>query len=127
MITYDYESEDLDNAILEDVLYELEGSYEVYGLGRCRFVFIHCRMAMLIGISLLARKKGLSLSEGGIYLLGRMLGMPDRLLDSCLEIDRAGRYGSILEKRPDEQERAAIILCKTLETFEWMRREISAN
>jgi hypothetical protein len=112
-------------AELEDAWYELEGAYEVYGIGRCRFVLVHCRAAMLIGLVLLAKKKGTDISEGRIESLGEKLGIPERLTRSCLDIDQAGSYGNILEKEPEDQERAATMLSKTLEVFEWIRSEIA--
>jgi hypothetical protein len=118
---------EFENAVLEDAWYELEGAYEVYALGRCRFVLAHCRAAMLIGIILLARKRDIAWSESGIDVLGRTLGMPEQLLNSCMEIELAGKYGSILKKGRDDQEHTAAILSKTLEAFEWMRGEIGTG
>jgi len=112
---------------VEDVWYELEGAYEVFGIGRCRFALIHCRTAMLMGLVLLAKNKGHSFTESGIDVLGRKLDMPERLIDSCIIISQAGRYETILKTRSDEQELAAIILSSTLETFEWIRNEISSR
>ncbi len=118
---------DYEDAVLEDVWYELEGAYEVYGIGRCRFVLVHCRTATLMGVVLLAKCKGLSISESGLAPLVRKLGMPVHLMDSCVKIARAGRYESILKIRTDEQEWAAAILNNTLETFEWIRNELTSG
>lgn len=115
---------DLKEAVLEDAWYELEGAYEVYGIGRCRFVLFHCRMAMLIGIALLTNRKGVPPSGSGIEGIVRDLGMPEHIVDSCMDIDRVGRYHFILRKCEDEQHHAATILSKTLEVFEWIRGEL---
>ncbi|HEY3420298.1 MAG TPA: hypothetical protein VGK23_07080 [Methanomassiliicoccales archaeon] len=118
---------DLKEAAMEDAWYEMEGAYEVYGIGRCRFVLLHCRMAMLIGIVLLANVKGIPLSEGGIERTARDLNMPKHLIDSCSDIDRTGRYPLLLKKREDEQQYAATILSQTLEVFEWIRAEMEID
>ena len=115
---------DLKEAVLEDAWYELEGAYEVYAFGRCRFVLFHCRMAMLIGIGLLANRKGVPSSGNGIEAMVKDLGMPEHIVDSCKDIDRVGRYDSILRKCEDEQQHAAAILSKTLEVFEWIRGKL---
>ena len=115
---------ELSEAVLEDAWYELEGAYEVYGIGRCRFVLFHCRMAMLIGIALLANRKGVPPYGSGIEAMVKDLGMPELMIDSCKDIDRVGRYHFILRKCEDEQQHAATILSKTLEVFEWIRGEL---
>jgi hypothetical protein len=99
----------------------MEGAYEVYGIGRCRFVLVHCRVAMLIGISLLAKRKGISPSESGIEATLAEMDMPGNLVNSCLDIDRVGRYQFGHREKEDEQQQAATILSKTLEVFEWIR------
>ena len=53
--------------------------------------------------------------------------MPDDLIGSCMDIDRAGRYLNILKKEKDEQELAAIVLSKTLEAFEWIRGNLGTD
>jgi hypothetical protein len=121
----DLDWNELQNATLKDAWYELEGAYEVYSIGRCRFVLVHCRMAMLIGFALTARKKGFFLSEWEISALGQKLGMPEHLRDSCNAIDLAGRYRSFLGERSDDQEQAAYMLSRSLEVFEWMRGEMN--
>ena len=118
---------DLESSVLEDAWYELEGAFEVYSIGRCRFVLVHCRTAMLISIVILAKRRGLPFLDGGIDLLGRRLGMPEQILESCGAIDQAGRYESILNTRSDEQEKAETILSKTLEAFEWIRGEMGTG
>jgi hypothetical protein len=115
---------ELSGAVLEDAWYELEGAYEVYGIGRCRFVLVHCRVAILIGITLLANRKGVSRSECGIETMLREMDMPGDLIDSSSEIDRAGRYRFSHGENDDEQLQAAAILGKTLEVFEWIRGEL---
>ena len=55
------------------------------------------------------------------------LGMPTHLIDSCVNVARAGRYESILRMDQDEQERAATILSNTLEAFEWIRNEMTSG
>lgn len=118
---------DYEDAVLEDVWYELEGAYEVFGIGRCRFVLVHCRTAMLMGVALLAKNKGLPISERGLATTVQKLGMPTHLIDSCVNVARAGRYESILRGSLDEQELAATILSNTLETFEWIRNEMASG
>lgn len=115
---------ELSGAALEDAWYELEGAYEVYGIGRCRFVLVHCRVAILIGMTLLANSKGVSRSEGGIETMLREMDMPGNLIDSSSEIDRVGRYRFNQGENDDEQQQAATILGKTLEVFEWIRDEL---
>ena len=114
---------EVSGAILEDAWYELEGAYEVYGIGLCRFVLVRCRVAILIGISLLVIRKGVSRPESGIEPMLRDMEMPGYLIDSCLEIDRVGRYQFSQREKDDEQEHAATVLSKTLEVFEWVREE----
>jgi hypothetical protein len=116
---------EFEGAVLKDAWYELEGAYEVFGIGRCRFVFVHCRSAMLISLVLLAKKKGFSISECNIESLGRRLKMPQHLINSCMAIEQAGRYEQILNKKTEDQECAEIILNKTLEAFEWIRGKIA--
>ncbi len=116
---------EFEGAVLEDAWYELEGAYEVFGIGRCRFVFVHCRSALLISLVSLAKKEGFSISEGNIESLGRKLKMPQHLIDSCTAIEQAGRYEQILNKKIEDQECAEIVLSKTLEAFEWIRGEIA--
>jgi hypothetical protein len=121
MSAHDHSLDNLSGAVMEDAWYELEGAYEVYGIGRCRFVLLHCRMALMIGASLLARMNGVPFSESGLEEVARSLGMPGDLVDSCMEVDRSGSYPLILKKRDDEQQYAATILTRTLEVFEWIR------
>jgi hypothetical protein len=115
---------ELQNATLEDVWYELEGAYEVYGIGRCRFVLVHCRNAVLMGLSLKAKEKGLVGSEPGLERLMEELKMPEQLRNFCNMIEMAGRPGSLLKKGPDDQERASYMLGRSLEVFEWIRGEV---
>jgi hypothetical protein len=124
MCACDHGMGDLSGAVLEDAWYEMEGAYEVYGIGRCRFVLVHCRVAMLIGITLLAKKKGVSPSESGIEAMLREMDMPGHLIDSCLFIDQIGRYQFSHREKDDEQPQAATVLSKTLEVFEWIRGEL---
>lgn len=123
----DHSLGDLSEAVLEDAWYELEGAYEVYGIGRCRFVLVHCRIAILIGITLLANRKGISQSESGIEAMLREMDMPCHLVYSCLEIDQFGRCQFSHREKDDEQQHAATILSKTLEVFEWMRGELGGE
>jgi hypothetical protein len=121
MSACDRSLEDLSEAVMEDAWYELEGAYEVYGIGRCRFVLLHCRMALMIGISLLARRKGVPLPERSMEEMAGLLGMPGDLIDSYTDVDHSGSYPSILKRREDEQQHAATVLAKTLEVFEWIK------
>jgi hypothetical protein len=90
-------------------------------------VISHCRTALLIGLGLLAKNKGLSASEVGIDPLLKTLGMPERLIDSFTEIEDLGRRPPFWRQLLDDPERAAAILSKTLETFEWIREEIKTR
>ena len=123
MFTTGQHLSDLNVASMEDAWYEMEGSYEVYGIGRYRFVLPHCITALHICIVLLAKKKGRSLSDSGIDLLLKDLGMPVQLIDSFKEIDSAERL-YIQPIGQDDAESTATVLSKTLEVFEWLRGEI---
>ena len=127
MCVFDPDLKDYEGTTMEDAWYELEGAYEVYGIGRNRFVLSHCRTAMFIAIALLVKKRGGSPTDVGFEPLGKELGMPDDLIGSCMDIDRAGRYLNILKKEKDEQELAAIVLSKTLEAFEWIRGNLGTD
>jgi hypothetical protein len=111
---------------MEDAWYELEGAYEVYGIGRYRFVMPHCRKALLIGLALLVRKNGQPASGVGVGLLLKNLGMPENLVDHCVEIEDKGRILAVKKHDLDDPERSATVLSETLEAFEWIRREIDA-
>ena len=58
MCVFDPDLKDYEGTTMEDAWYELEGAYEVYGIGRNRFVLSHCRTAMFIAIALLVKKRG---------------------------------------------------------------------
>jgi hypothetical protein len=116
--------DEFQDAVLDDAWYELEGAYEVYGIGRCRFVLVHCRAAILMGLILLARSKGSYVPGMGVETLGRMLGMSESMLVSLLTIESDGRYRSILKGNAGDQEHAAAMLSRTLEIFEWMKGEM---
>ena len=116
---------EFENAVMEDAWYELEGAYEVYGIGRYRFVISHCRTAIHIGLALLVRKKGRPASRIGTNVLNS-LGMPEKLIDHCIEIERLGGTFAFRECGMDDPERSAAVLKGTLETFEWIRAEIDA-
>jgi hypothetical protein len=120
----DHSLEDLKEASMEDAWYELEGAYEVYSVGRCRFVMIHCRTALLIGIALLARKKGIPSSRNGVEVVAKCLDMPGNLIGAFMDVVLAGSYPMLLEKHEDEQQYTASILSKALEVFEWIRKEM---
>ena len=124
MFKFDQCLQEFDDAVLEDAWYELEGAYEVFGIGRYRFVLSHCRTALLIGIVLLMRKRGSILPSMSIERMGTDLGMPVDVIESCIEVERAGRFSSHQGKGNDEQEEAAMVLSKTLEAFEWMRAKL---
>jgi hypothetical protein len=119
--------DDLKDASFEDAWYELEGAYEVYGIGRCRFVQVHCRTAMLIGLVLLAKKMGLPQHEGWSHLREGRFGMPDRLIDSCAKLEMSGRYVAALKERTTDQESAEAALARTLEVLEWIRSELGKD
>jgi hypothetical protein len=121
MSDHDHSLDDLSEAVMDDAWYELEGAYEVYGLGRCRFVLLHCRNALMIGIYLLARRRGVPTTYNSMEQMTGSLGMPGDLIDASTEVDRSGSYPLILKERDDEQQYAAAILTKTLEVFEWIR------
>jgi hypothetical protein len=124
MLIVDMGLEEFEMAEMDDAWYELEGAYEVYGIGRCRFVLVHCRAAMLIGMVLLAKSRGLSISEMKEENMEWATDMPDNLREWCQDIDTAGRFGYFLKEGLDDQERAANILSRTLEVFEWIRKEM---
>jgi hypothetical protein len=117
---------ELGDAVMEDAWYELEGAYEVYGIGRYRFVMPHCRKALLIGLALLVRKKGQPASGVGVGLL-KNLGMPENLIDHCIEIETFGRILTKEKYGGDDPERSATALSETLEAFEWIRGEIDVR
>jgi hypothetical protein len=115
---------EFDDAMVEDAWYELEGAYEVFGIGRYRFVLSHCRTALLIGIVLLMKKRGCNFSDQGFEMMGMELDMPHGVMDSCIEVERAGRFVTNQGNGRDDQEEAAMILSKTLEAFEWIRANL---
>jgi hypothetical protein len=124
-VSFDYLNFDnTEDLAMEDIWYEIEGAYEVYGIGRCRFVLVHCCIALNIGLYLLAKNKCVPWPEEDVNDLGKELGMPEHFQASIEEIDRAGKYLSIMKMRSNDQEYAASILSKTLETFDWIRGEI---
>jgi hypothetical protein len=110
---------------MEDAWYELEGAYEVYGVGRCRFVLVHCRNALIIGLHTLAKRLHVLGSKDVIEGLNEKVGMPENILTSCRMIDLAGRYGPVLKARSNDQEYAAMILSRTVEALDWIRGEVS--
>lgn len=118
---------DVEDAVIEDAWYELEGAYEVYGIGRYRFVMPHCRNALLIGLALLARNKGRSVSGTTIDQLLKDLGMPEKLIGHCLEIEDMGRTLAAKNDGEEGLERSARVLSETLEAFEWIKGEIDAD
>jgi hypothetical protein len=118
---------ELDDAVMEDAWYELEGAYEVYGIGRYRFVMPHCRTAMLIALALLAKKKWRPMSGIRIDRLLNDLGMPEKLIGHCLRIEGKGRIRAAIRRDLDDPETSATALRETLEAFEWIRAEIEAQ
>lgn len=70
--------------------------------------------------------RGVTLSKDGVKSTINGLEMPGRLVVSCIEIKRAGRYHFLLQKNDHEQDQATAILTMTIEVLEWTRTEMEA-